>query len=159
MTRVKPTVDVRRMRWQDIDAVVEIERLAFPATAWTAEMFWSELAEVPQTRTYFVATDAARVVGYAGLMTVGADADVQTIAVAASAQGAGVGHRLLDELVDEAVRRGCTRMFLEVAADNSVAQHLYERSGFEVTARRRGYYGPGADAVVMSRTLRQTAPA
>ena len=42
---------------------------------------------------------------------------------------------------------------LEVRADNAPALALYERNGFERLALRRGYYGPGADAVVMRRRL------
>ena len=41
-------------------------------------------------------------------------------------------------------------VFLEVRADNPAAQSLYERAGFSVITRRRGYYQPsGTDALVM----------
>jgi len=146
---------IRAMRWWDIEGVHAIETVAFPRTAWTLEMFWSELSGVPETRWYVVAEDEEEIVGYAGLMTVGADADVQTLAVARAAQGTGLGQRLLDELLDEAARRGCTRIFLEVAANNDVAQRLYQRNGFEVAARRSDYYAPGLDAVMMRRSLIQ----
>jgi [ribosomal protein S18]-alanine N-acetyltransferase len=37
-----------------------------------------------------------------------------------------------------------------VRADNSAALALYERAGFTVVNRRRGYYQPsGTDAVIM----------
>ena len=141
------------MRWWDIEHVHSIEQQAFPRTAWTVEMFWSELAGVPDTRTYFVAEDESEVVGYAGLMAVGPDADVQTLAVSPGSQGSGLGQRLLTELVAEATRRRCTRMFLEVEAANDVARRLYKRNAFTVTARRSDYYAPGLDAVVMRRNL------
>jgi len=50
-------------------------------------------------------------------------------------------------------RRGGTRMFLEVAADNVAAIGLYELNGFEVTSRRRDYYAAGLDAILMRRSL------
>jgi ribosomal-protein-alanine N-acetyltransferase len=79
---------------------------------------------------------------------------VQTIAVAPSHQGQGVGTQLLLSLLDEAVRRGCRHVDLEVRADNPVAIGLYERHGFVATGRRRGYYQPsGTDAVVMRKEL------
>ncbi len=146
---------IRAMRWWDIEGVHAIETVAFPRTAWTVEMFWSELAGVPETRWYAVAQDGDEIVGYTGLMAVGPDADVQTLAVAPAARHSGLGQRLLDELLDEAARRGCSRIFLEVAADNEAAQRLYQRSGFEVTARRGDYYAPGLDAVMMRRSLIQ----
>jgi ribosomal-protein-alanine N-acetyltransferase len=141
------------MRWWDIEPVYAIEQLVFPQTAWSVEMFWSELAGVPETRCYLVAESDEEVLGYAGLMAVGSDADVQTIAVSPATQRSGLGRRLLAQLLDEAGRRGCTRAFLEVAADNQPAQQLYEQTGFAVTARRRDYYAPGLDAVLMMRTI------
>ncbi len=140
---------LRPMRWWDIDAVHALEEQAFTETAWSPETFWSELAGVPESRLYVVAASGERIVGYAGLMAVGSDADVQTLTVAAENQRQGVGAQLLASLIDEAKCRGCSRLTLEVAASNEPAQRLYLRQGFEVIARRSGYYGEGADAMIM----------
>ncbi|WP_043914506.1 ribosomal protein S18-alanine N-acetyltransferase [Kitasatospora griseola] len=144
---------LRPMRWWDIEPVMVLEHLLFPEDAWSRGMYWSELAEAYPggSRHYVVAVDEAdAVVGYAGLMTVGADGDVQTIAVEAGHQGAGLGAMLLTELVEESVRRGCAELLLEVRVDNLPAQRLYERFGFEPVGIRRGYYQPAnVDALVM----------
>jgi [ribosomal protein S18]-alanine N-acetyltransferase len=149
MASTETDVTVRLMRWWDIVTVHAIEELAFPDTAWSIETFWSELAGIPATRYYLVAELGTQIVGYAGLMAVGSEADVQTIAVAPDARRRGVGTLLLDALIDEAGRRGCSRVTLEVAAAGEDARRLYSQRGFEVIAHRTGYYGPGADAVVM----------
>lgn len=149
MTEAGSEITVRDMRWWDVVAVHDIEEQAFPDTAWSVETFWSELAGVPETRRYLVAERGTLIVGYAGLMAAGPDADVQTIAVAPDARRHGIGTLLLDALLDEAGRRGCSRVTLEVAASGEDAQRLYARRGFQAIARRTGYYGPGADAVVM----------
>ncbi len=161
----RPVADValRPMRWWDVEPVVALERELFGATAWSAEAFWSELAH-PQTRWYAVALDpgaaapsapaapGGRILGYAGLLVTGSEADVQTIAVRADAQGRGLGTTLLHALMDEAVRRGATSLLLEVRADNGPAIALYRREGFERIAVRRAYYQPGGvDAWVMRR--------
>jgi ribosomal-protein-alanine N-acetyltransferase len=150
------------MRWWDVDLLLPIERESFGATAWSAETFWSELA-LAQSRFYLVAEDLndsenlggdrdRALLGYAGLMVSGPEADVQTIAVAASAQGHGVGGLLLRALVDEAARWGAGALLLEVRADNAPAIGLYRRHGFVQIAVRRGYYQPGnIDALVMRR--------
>lgn len=143
----------RRMRWWDLDSVLEIERSVFPTTAWSAGTFWSELAVVPSTRHYVVTTDERGVTGYAGLAAHAPDAEVQTIAVATRAQGQGIGRILLDDLVAEARRRGCGRLMLEVRADNVAAIGLYESTGFEANGRRRDYYGQGIDALLMERRI------
>jgi ribosomal-protein-alanine N-acetyltransferase len=143
-------VAIRPMHWSDIPVAAAFERDLFPHDAWTPEQFWSELAGVPATRWYVVAADGSEVVGYAGLYAIAdSDADVQTVAVRSDRQGSGLGSRLVEELLAEAERRSCHRVFLEVAADNLRAQELYARHGFERISRRRNYYGQGVDGIVM----------
>jgi ribosomal-protein-alanine N-acetyltransferase len=75
---------------------------------------------------------------------------VLTIAVDAGHRGCGVGRALLTHLLDAAARRGARRVFLEVRADNPVAQSLYASEGFEPIGRRPHYYQPDdVDALVM----------
>jgi ribosomal-protein-alanine N-acetyltransferase len=150
-------VTLRPMRWWDVDAVMELEPVLFPATPWTAAGFWSELVGVPDSRYYVVAEDGTGLVGYAGLLVVPPEADVQTVAVRTDRQGTGLGRRLVDDLVVQAVARGCTRLMLEVREDNASARRLYDRLGFEQVAVRRGYYGTGLDAVVMQLDLVRAA--
>ncbi len=144
---------LRPMRWWDVAAALPLERALFPADPWTARSFWSELAGIPETRYYLVAEDPTdgTLVGYAGLRAVAREADVQTVAVRPDRQGTGLGARLLDALLAEARRRGCSEVLLEVDVDNAAAQRLYERAGFTRVSVRRGYYGPGRDAAVMRR--------
>lgn len=138
------------MRWWEIDEVLPIERALFDDTAWSAGQFWSELAHVPHTREYVIARDDDEsLLGYAGVYASKPSADVQTIAVAKSAQGRGVGGALLDALMATARARECTELLLEVRADNDPAVELYRSRGFEQLAVRRGYYGPGVDALIM----------
>jgi ribosomal-protein-alanine N-acetyltransferase len=139
------------MQWWDIEPVMGLERELFGDEAWSDTMFWSELAE-PTSRHYLVAEGpGGEVVAYAGLCAYPPyESYVQTIAVAPAHQGHGVGTMLLTRLIDESVRRGCTRLDLEVRADNLAAIALYERHGFSRIGLRRGYYQPsGVDAVVM----------
>lgn len=135
------------MRWWDIEPIVAVEAGLFGATAWSAGQFWGELAA--PGRTYLVAEDDEGILGYAGLAVLPPDADIQTVAVAPRAQGAGWGRRLVAALLARARESGGRRVLLEVRADNEVARRLYLALGFRDIARRRDYYGPGEDAVVM----------
>jgi [ribosomal protein S18]-alanine N-acetyltransferase len=152
MTTQTSRVAVRAMRWWDIEPVMTLERELFGDEAWPQTMFWSELAE-HASRHYLIAEADGQVVAYAGLCAYPPhESYVQTIAVAPDRQGQGLGTRLLAELMDFSVRRGCERLDLEVRADNEVAIRLYERHGFARVGLRRGYYQPsGTDAVVMRR--------
>ena len=142
-------VSVRPMRWWDVAAVAELERDLFGASAWSAETFWSELAQ--PSRHYLVGQDGAGgIVGYGGIGVNGAEADVFTLAVARTAQRRGLGARLLRELIARSVERGATSLLLEVRAGNEAAIELYRRNGFERIAVRRGYYQPeNEDAWIM----------
>lgn len=150
-------VTVRGMRWWDVAAAAALEAERF-GDPWSAAMFWSELAGVPATRYYVVAERGEQLVGYAGLFSSGADADVQVVAVAVEEEGSGLGTRLLGALLGEARARGCSRVTLEVRVDNVRAQALYARHGFVRVGVRRGYYPPdGADALVLQTRLDRSA--
>ncbi|MBB4894594.1 ribosomal-protein-alanine N-acetyltransferase [Streptomyces olivoverticillatus] len=148
-----PDVRIREMRWWDIGPVLELERELFPHDAWSKGLFWSELAHARganANRRYVVAQTPDGIVGYAGLAVIDGTGDVQTIAVDQGYWGTGLGARLLSELLRTATAFECREVLLEVRVDNTRAQRLYERFGFEPVGIRRGYYQPGnVDALVM----------
>lgn len=139
----------------DLDAIMALEHASFPTDAWSPAMMREELSS--PHGFYVVVEEAGRLVGYAGLRAVrGArDADIQTITISESARGRGRGRALLGTLLDEAVGRGVHDVFLEVRADNPVAQALYASEGFAEVGRRPRYYQPDdVDAIVMQLDLR-----
>lgn len=154
------SVWLRPMRWWDVDAVLPIEAEVFAGDPpWTAELFWSELAGVPDTRWYVVAEDTGDVCGYAGLLFSDEAADVQTLAVAPRYQRRGIGRMLLEALIAQAQTRRARELLLDVRAGNEPALALYARYGFERLARRRGYYGNGReDGLVLRRRLTGGGP-
>jgi ribosomal-protein-alanine N-acetyltransferase len=149
---------LRALRWWDVERLTAVEQQVFGPTAWTPEAFWAELAH-PRSRWYVIAEGLdGGLLGYAGLMVSGSQADVQTVVVAPAGQRRGLGSRLIAALVDEAVRRGASSVMLEARADNEQAIRLYRRHGFEQISVRRRYYQPGdVDAVIM-RLLPRPAP-
>ena len=81
------------------------------------------------------------------------EAELLTIAVAEAARRQGVGQTLLSRFEAEAARRGAITAFLEVAADNAAALHLYSGASWQDAGRRRNYYGDGVDAAIMRKSL------
>jgi [ribosomal protein S18]-alanine N-acetyltransferase len=152
-------VRLRPMTTADLDTVLTLELALFGDEAWSRQMLAGELDQQPATRLYLVAEDDGQIVGYAGLLAAGHQADVLTIAVDITRWGRGVGSALIRQLLAEATGRGCTEVFLEVRADNARAQSLYRWWGFTDVGIRRGYYQPsGTDAIVMRRPLSGQAP-
>ena len=139
---------------EDLDAIMALERASFPSDAWSDAMMREELAS--PHGWYVVVEEAGRLIGYAGLRAArgAADADIQTITIAAGGRGRGRGRALLTALLEEAARRGVRDVFLEVRADNPVAQALYRSEGFVEVGRRARYYQPDdVDAIVMKLDL------
>lgn len=85
--------------------------------------------------------------------TVADEAELLTLAVAPEARCQGLARDLLSEFVATSRTRGAVRAFLEVAADNIPAQALYRATGWHEAGRRRRYYAPDLDAIVMDLPL------
>lgn len=151
---------LRTATTDDLAAIMELERRGFPDDAWNEQTMAAEVASAHNV--YLVDVDGDRIVGYGGVRALqgGTDADIQTIALAAEVRGRGRGRALLRALTGEAVGRGARELFLEVRADNPVAQALYVSEGFAELGRRPRYYQPGnVDAIVMRLDLREWAAA
>lgn len=137
----------------DAADIYELEGVLFPHDAWSRFTIESELAHPDSFYLVIRDSDSNTLLGYGGLRAstkLGGQGDIQTMAVAESHQGQGLGSMLLDALLDEARRRNVDDVFLEVRTDNEVAKTLYGRAGFREIARRPGYYQPGqVDAIVM----------
>ena len=131
-----------------------MEHMCFGRDSWLEETMRFELA-ADHTR-YFVVLEADSVIGYAGLSKLpnSEQADIQTVAVAPNQRGRGLGRALMERLIGEAQKLGAEDLFLEVRADNPVAQNLYESLGFEHIDTRKRYYQPdNMDAWIMRARL------
>lgn len=62
---------------------------------------------------------------------------LESLAVSASHRNRGIGRKLLDAVLEQAVAEGLTRVRLHVVEPNLRAKAFYERVGFETTRYRR----------------------
>jgi len=147
-------VIVERMSIEQIDLVLPHEHEMFGPEAWTRGMYRDELLDT-RHRWYVIALDDEKeLLGWAGLHTLYETAQILTVGVIPEARRRGVGTELVRLLADEAKQRGATELLLEVRVDNEPAKALYEREGFVVLGRRKGYYDSGrVDAITMRKDL------
>jgi RimJ/RimL family protein N-acetyltransferase len=79
--------------------------------------------------------------------------------VARDLQGRGLGTRLLNELFQEATRRGVERLFAEITPEETAARRILERLGFRPELRlrdqRRGPEGTLGDVILMTTHIEQ----
>lgn len=137
---------LRPMTPDDIDAVAALEAELFPQP-WSRGVFVDELSQA--SRSYIVAEDdSGTVVGYGGILVIGEDAHITTVAVAVQRRNRGLGTRIMLRLVDTAVARGAEHLTLEVRPSNEPARRLYSRFGFAPVGVRKEYY-VDEDALVM----------
>ncbi|MDR0579990.1 MAG: GNAT family N-acetyltransferase [Campylobacteraceae bacterium] len=66
--------------------------------------------------------------------------NVHDIIVLKEHRGKGVGRRLMNAVVDEAKKRGCARITLEVREDNVTAQNLYKSMEFKEMEPKMFYW-------------------
>lgn len=141
-------ITLKLMEKQDIVPVCDIQLQAFGER--TPDDFEKCIAS--DLYCYCVAKLGGVVVGYFGVMFVGDESELLTIAVDENYQHRGYGKYLLAGAISVAKNKGKKAMFLEVRDNNENALKLYEKLGFKKQYVRKGYYqtllGP-KDAIVM----------
>ena len=146
-------ITLRPMRTSDLDELLPYEAELFGTESWSRQSYLDELADT-ELRQYLVAELDGKVVGSGGVLAVGETAQILTVGVLPAARRQGIGERLVQALLAEAVRRRADEVLLEVRMDNAAARRLYDKLGFSVIGTRRGYYDRGrVDALVMRRAL------
>jgi ribosomal-protein-alanine N-acetyltransferase len=136
------------MRASDVDEVARVEKRCYTLT-WNPNAYVTELGNT--NAFYAVAkSPGGHVVGYGGIWVIIDELHITTLAVDPDYRGRKLGERLLNTMVDVAIRRGATRATLEVRQSNKVAQALYHKYGFVDVAQRRAYYSDnGENAIIM----------
>lgn len=143
---------LRRATAADLSDVAAMERACYP-DPWPPSAFAS-LPDNPRVFFAVVRDDQNRLTGYAIAWHVMDEGELANLAVAPEARRRGIASELLAAVLDDATRRGTTRVFLEVRESNTAARALYSARGFDEVGRRKGYYRlPVEDALILRRTL------
>ncbi len=135
----------------DINAILDIERLSFP-DPWTEGMLLSSICEGIDFTLLF---DGETLIGYSILdRRVQGEAELHNIAVTPDYRGKGLSPLLMDKMISDCTLYGVSVIFLEVRAGNSSAIGLYKKYGFTEIGKRKNYYKtPTEDAIVMQRQV------
>lgn len=140
---------IRRMTAADIVSVAELEARVF-SVPWSEQGFADTLYR--EDVLFFVAYEEEKLLGYAGVYCTADEGEITNIAVSPSARRHGVGHALMEALVNALADRQIDRIVLEVRVSNEAAIRLYEQMGFAVAGTRKNFYEkPLENAYVMVR--------
>jgi [ribosomal protein S18]-alanine N-acetyltransferase len=145
LAEAAPAVEIRRLGYGDLPAVLAIERRAF-TTPWSLAMFVLELSK--PSGICLAATDERGLVGY---LVCSRYADVwhlMNIAVAPERRRERIATTLLRRMLE--LGGAGARVTLEVRPSNRPAIAMYEHFGFRAAGHRRRYYHDnGEDALIM----------
>ena len=142
---------VRPMLSEDLNQVVEIEKVSMPSP-WSKELFEEELKR--EVARYFVAEIDSRVVGYMGYWEAPQEAHIINLAIDPSSRQKGLGFQMMEYCLRFAYNMGARLATLEVRESNEAAQRLYEKMNFRTVAIRKKYYSDNQEnAIVMIREL------
>ena len=146
-------------RQQALQAVANIETLVQPHDAWTEQTLAEMLAQ-DSTHIMIVykpegKADNNKVIGYCLYQVIFEQAEILRIGTHPDYQRQGIASQLFATLNNELINNKVESLLLEVRADNAPALALYERQGFVVIHKRKGYYQlphqPSVDALIMQR--------
>ncbi len=141
---------IRKMQKEDVEGIMEIEKVSFGVFHWSPESFSSEIDNI--MGNYYTALDkeTGKVLGYAGFWLILDEAHITTIAVRPEYRGNNFGEVLLQKLIDECYEKKAKWVTLEVRASNRAAQGLYYKYEFKSLGLRKRYYQDNnEDALIM----------
>ncbi|MEW5807552.1 MAG: ribosomal protein S18-alanine N-acetyltransferase [Acidobacteriota bacterium] len=142
------------MKVSDVDEVLEIERATFP-TPWSKANFLFELKQNKCAHNFVIRRiGEERIIGFSCTWILFGELKINNIAVRREHRGMGLGRLMMDYILNFGFNRGCDMVTLEVRPSNAIAIEMYQKFGFRVTGRRKGYYtDSGEDALLMTLDL------
>ena len=160
---VLETIRLSQLNLKHLDALEHLETLCLGA--WTRDGLEVELTrpardlERPDRPSALVIgawslDSPSALVGFAALWAIGEEAHIITLGVHPDWRRQGIGHELVERLLQIAVEQQLEWATLEVRASNQGAIALYESLGFEPVGRRKRYYSnPEEDGVILWKRL------
>ena len=164
MTNFDPgSLEIRPLDSDNFEQILAIAEMVEEAPHWSRAHYKELLPagdlfsdQTSRSRIALVARDtrSGEVLGFVVASLVHSEAELESIAVAASARRRGIGRQLLASLVTRLRTAGAAELHLEVRASNLAAIYFYGAENFKQTGIRPRYYAdPEEDAVLMTLRL------
>lgn len=131
----------------DAPFAAEIERQCLD-TAWSENQIAETLNN--ENAFYTVALCDGVICGIGSIYCIAGDGQILNVAVLKEYRKKGIAVGIMNSLFDFAIEKGCENITLEVAENNLSAISLYQKCGYTVIARRKGFY-KGVDALIMEK--------
>jgi len=136
---------IRAMRYEDLDAIYDLEVQLFGQSAWPKETLEKDM----ELFEFDVLLENEEIVGYCSLAIMLDYADVLNIGISKEHQRKGYGRLLMQHMIQKSWMANVPNITLEVRVSNHPAMALYESLGFKKVTKRKQYYQDGEDAFLM----------
>ncbi|OGI20565.1 MAG: ribosomal-protein-alanine N-acetyltransferase [Candidatus Melainabacteria bacterium RIFCSPHIGHO2_02_FULL_34_12] len=141
---------IRKMKLEDIDSIINIERSISSINHWSKETYINEI-ENKYSRYFIYELDISHeIIGYIGYWIINDEGHIITLAVSPFYRNKGVADKLLYTLIKDAISKSVKWLTLEVRISNAPAINLYNKYKFKQLGIRKKYYQDnGEDALIL----------
>lgn len=144
-------IEYRMIGKEMINELAELDKLCF-SDPWKARAFEGDFDGGRKAAYAGAFNSRGELIGFAGLVYLLDEGDVNRVAVHPLYRAKGIGGRCLDMALGAAVSAGVNKVLLEVREANRSAISLYKDHGFRVISKRKGYYqDTGENALIMQK--------
>jgi [ribosomal protein S18]-alanine N-acetyltransferase len=146
---------IKALTPSQIPEIVALDQLCIGGI-WTAEGYLREIASPNSSLLGLYLLESKleksknKMIGMGCLWAIASEAHITLLAIHPSYRRQGLGQLLLLTLLQKAIALELNWATLEVNTHNCVAINLYQKLGFQIAGRRRGYYqATGDDALIL----------
>jgi ribosomal-protein-alanine N-acetyltransferase len=150
-------VKIRTATLDDIPLLLQLERESTTAAHWTLQQYTDLFRDGAAARRLVLLAEIEDVLlGFLVAHHIASEWELENIVVSSNERRKGVGTRLMQALMDAAGHSASEFLFLEVRESNHSARRFYQKTGFQQTGVRKGYYrDPSEDAILYRLQLRK----
>ena len=151
------SVRIRKVRKNDIDRIVDIERSWHHLSHWSIDSYYRLLNDDNFTSSFVAEIDddsGTCIVGFVIFHLAADVSEIYNIAVESGYARSGIGRQLMKAAIEESIRRKAGKVVLEVRKSNNPAISFYLGFDFKIVGERKSYYSnPIEDAYVMEHEI------
>lgn len=147
-------IKIEKMTLNDLENIKNILESEFD-NFWNYNILKQELLN--QNSYLFVAKtkslqskDAESIIGFAGVQFILDESNITNIVIKKDFRNQGIGHLLLNELINFSKQNNMSSMTLEVNENNLYAIKLYNKFNFNIAGIRKKYYNGTDNAIIMT---------
>lgn len=136
--------------YNQLTQLAELDRVCLGGL-WTKKGYQREL-DNPDSSLLVLSLESNSIIGCGCFWAILEEAHIVLLMIHPDYQGQGLGQLLLYSLLKKAVNCNLERVTLEVQVSNQSALAVYQKIGFQLVGRRKGYYQKtGEDALILWR--------